>query len=62
MVNVYVNHGFKNRKKYLEHLADEYALPIEVVTAIAQMLGPDEDFDGLITMLEDAVDSGEFDY
>jgi len=47
----YQANGYANRKAYLESLCDEY--PRHVVYAIADMLGPSEDFDALITALED---------
>lgn len=49
-LNVYVANGFANRRAYLESLADEYG---PIVFTFAEMLGPSEDFDGLITELED---------
>jgi hypothetical protein len=58
--NIYQKNGYKNRGHYLNSLADEYAVPVDVVEIIANMLGPTEDFDGLVTMLEDAADSGEY--
>lgn len=46
--------GYKNREDYLSCLAEEYGLDLEqVVRPIADLLGPSEDFDGLVTMLED---------
>ena len=56
--SVYQEHGFANRKEYLESLAQEY--PRSMVFAAASVLGPSEDFDGLVTTLEDAEESGEF--
>ena len=41
------------RKEYLEDLASEYDVPEEIVFAVADLLGPNEDYDGLICMLED---------
>jgi hypothetical protein len=54
-MNAYTENGFANRREYLESLAEEY--PRDAVFALADRLGPNEDFDGLITSLED-----EFDY
>lgn len=48
----YTAHGFANRREYLESLCEDY--PREVVYALAGILGPNEDFDGLVTELEDA--------
>jgi hypothetical protein len=52
----YTAKGFKNRAAYLDSLCEEY--PRSVVMALADVLGPNEDFDGLVTELEDAADSG----
>ena len=41
------------RKQYLKELAEEYGVSLRVVVALAWMLGPNEDHDGLITELED---------
>ena len=58
-MTVYTKKGYRNREDYLRSLADEYRVPCEAVFALASMLGPDEDFDGLVTSLEDA--EGMFD-
>ncbi len=50
----------RTRRQYLHDLAGEYELPLDVVLMLASMLGPSEDFDGLITELCDITDSGEF--
>lgn len=49
----YTKHGFKDREEYLDSLADEYGQPKMVVHALADLLGPNEDFDGLINALEE---------
>lgn len=54
--NIYHQNGYENRRDYLESLAEEYDR--EKVFTLAGMLGPSEDFDGLVTALED--DSGGF--
>jgi len=53
MENVYTENGYKNRRDYLESLAAEHGISIDEVETISSMLGPDEDFDGLVTSLED---------
>ena len=53
MSNVYVANGYKDRNDYLKSLAEEYGADIESVYALAGMLGKTEDFDGLISALED---------
>lgn len=42
-----------NREEYLDMLADDYGVDAEVVHLLADMLGPNEDFSGLINALED---------
>jgi hypothetical protein len=53
MSNPYVEEGYANRKEYLQGLADNMGLPVSTVFALADILGPNEDFDGLVTELED---------
>lgn len=53
-MNIYQENGFQNRRDYLESLSEEYDR--ETVFALAGVLGPSEDFDGLVTMLEDESD------
>lgn len=53
MEDIYVSNGYDSRKQYLESLADDMGVDIETVTALADILGPNEDFDGLVTSLED---------
>lgn len=53
-----VNHnyqklGYASREDYLECLAEEYGVDLETVETLADLLGPNEDFDGLVTMLQD---------
>lgn len=42
-----------DRREYLEDLADEYGVDEDIVFMLADVLGPNEDYDGLITELED---------
>lgn len=55
-IEVYKRNGYANRKEYLETLASEFELPYGTVKIIADMLGADEDFDGLVTELEEMYD------
>lgn len=55
-MSIYTDEGYKNRKDYLETLAEDYGVPVENVFAAASMYGSIEDFDGLITALEDMTD------
>jgi len=54
--NVYTRNGYKNRRDYLDSLIEEYGVPAEIVYAAADLLGKEEDFDGLVTTLEDYCD------
>jgi len=54
--DVYVLNGYKDRKDYLESMAEEYGVSDEKVALLADILGPDEDFDGLVSTLEDLSD------
>lgn len=48
----YEKAGYESRDDYLEALADDYDVPMKVVWAFASLLGPEEDFDGLISELQ----------
>jgi len=51
--SVYEVNGYGNRRDYLEGMSNDYGVPIDFVIELADMLGENEDFDGLITGLED---------
>ena len=51
--NIYQQNGYADRNDYLTCLADDYRVPIEDVYSLADMLGENEDFDGLVSALED---------
>jgi hypothetical protein len=57
----YTTHGYKDRDDYLSSLAQENGIDIMAVRVIADMLGPSEDFDGLVSELEDFSYIGLFD-
>jgi hypothetical protein len=52
-MNVYQENGYSSRKEYLLSLAEDFGIDKSVVFTIASMLGETEDFDGLISSLED---------
>jgi hypothetical protein len=54
-MSIYKENGFESRRDYLESLCEEYDR--DTVYALASILGSSEDFDGLVTSLED-----EFNY
>ena len=56
--SVYQAHGFDSREDYLDSLREDYGDLVDILTGI---LPPSEDFDGLVTELEDAASSGEYD-
>jgi hypothetical protein len=55
-MNPYKSHGYANRLEYLESLADELEIDRSTVFAAADILGPSEDFDGLVASLQDYAD------
>lgn len=52
-MSIYTDEGYTSRRDYLENLADDLGLDRREVFAMASLLGPAEDFDGLVTMCED---------
>ena len=52
-MSIYEEMGYKSRRHYLESLAEDFGVDINTVLMLASMLGPSEDFDGLVTELED---------
>jgi len=50
---VYKRNGYQDRKDYLVCIAEDYGVELCNVNAIADMLGPTEDFDGLVAMVQD---------
>ena len=51
--NMYQENGYTDRDDYLTCLSEDYGVPIEDVYSLAEMLGEHEDFDGLVSALED---------
>ena len=52
-MTIYQEHGFETRAAYLADLADTIGVDLRTVEILADLLGPSEDFDGLVTSLED---------
>jgi len=52
-MSIYTDNGYTTRKDYLTCLADDYGLAVEDVFAVASILGSSEDFDGMLSSLED---------
>ena len=53
MTDNYTDNGYTDRAEYLDSLAEEHGMDINVVLNLAEILGPNEDFDGLVTTLQD---------
>lgn len=49
--NIYQEKGYEGRDHYLSSLAETYETSIHVVRAISDLMGENEDFDGLVTSL-----------
>ena len=54
MSTVYQRFGFADRKAYLASLQEDF--PEVLIYMLADLLGPTEDFDGLISAIQDAED------
>lgn len=52
--NIYQENGYADKDDYLNCLSEDYGISIESVYSLAEMLGENEDFDGLVSVLEDA--------
>lgn len=51
--NPYEEYGCADRFEYLLDLAEQFGVDDSTVFALAEILGENEDFDGLVTELED---------
>ena len=52
-MSIYTEKEYRDRQNYLNSVSDEYGVDINTVNTLADVLGPSEDFDGLISMLQD---------
>lgn len=52
-MNIWQENGYKNRKDYLQQLAAEYDVDYQSVACVAALLGSSEDFDALVSAVED---------
>jgi hypothetical protein len=57
----YEEDGCDSRYEYLVDIADYNDIPLDAVLTLIDVLGPDEDFDGLVSMAEDLSMMGGFD-
>lgn len=51
--DIYTENGYLDREQYLECLSEEFGIDKQIVDTLADILGPSEDFDGLVIALED---------
>ena len=59
-MSIYTEEGYTSRRDYLETLADDMGVDLDTVFTLAGILGSSEDFDGLITSLEDFSAANDF--
>lgn len=52
-MNIYAEKGYSSREDYLYQLAEEYELDYDIVFSLADLLGANEDFDGLVNACQD---------
>jgi hypothetical protein len=55
-MSIYTDNGYKDRIDYLKSLAEDYGVSLDKVFAVAAVLGPNEDFDGLVVAIQDESD------
>ncbi len=48
-MSIYTENGYKDRADYLQALAEDFEVDIEVVITLSSLLGSGEDFDGNVT-------------
>ena len=53
-MSIYTEKGYADRQDYLRCMSEDYNVDIQTVRMLANLFGPDEDFDGLLVSLEDA--------
>ena len=53
--NIYQKNGYADRDDYLNRLSEDYGVSIEDVYELAEMLGENEDFDGLVVLLKGGI-------
>jgi len=52
-MTIHTENGYTSRADYLRCMSEEYGVPLTTVEALADLLGENEDFDGLVTSLAD---------
>lgn len=59
-MSIYTDEGYESRQDYLTSLADDMGVDLDTVFALSILLGSSEDFDGLVTALEDFSAANDF--
>lgn len=54
-MNIYIENGYKNRSDYLRCLAEDTGASLTHVKLLSDLLGETEDFDGLVTAVQDTL-------
>jgi len=52
-MDIYRKNGFNDRDEYLRYLAGTHDVELDIVLQLSELLGPGEDFDGLVSTLDD---------
>lgn len=52
-MSIYTDYGYENRADYLKGVSEDYGVPLDVIHLLAGLLGPEEDFDGLLSEVSD---------
>ena len=60
-MSIYTDKGFKSREDYLDSLASDYDVDINLVLIAATMLGDKQDFDRLVSTVRILPEEGEYD-
>ena len=53
--NIYQENGYADRDDYLTCLSEDYGVSIEDVYDLTEILGENEDFDGLVVLLKGGI-------
>lgn len=54
-MSIYTDNGFANRREYFDSLSREFEIGTDMISTFADLLGPDEDFDGLVSQIQEYV-------
>ena len=60
-MSIYTDKGYKSREDYLDSLASDYDVDINLVLIAATMLGDKQDFDRLVSTIRILPSEGEYD-